>query len=638
MATVYRGRHSTLNREVAIKVLHPHLSSSPRNRMRFAREAKAVERLRHENILEIFDYSGQEASDCYIVTEFVEGETLSALLKRHGRLPSEVVAQIGIRIARALSFAHHEGILHRDLKTDNIMVRVDGTLKLMDFGIARFLDESQVTMTGALVGSPAFMSPEQAREGPLDQRSDLFSFGTVLYYLVSGHMPFAGSNPSVILKNVIEGNRVNVAELAPSMSASIADIVERLLSLSPEDRFNTADEVESALAECLHEVRIDPGDRAWSVLTFLGDPEAYERKLDAHLGVVLLEEGRRLLDVGDHLAALRMFNRLLSMDEENEEVLTLVQSLHGAIGSSHRVGAWIASGALLTVVLALGGLWMVSSRPAEMRTEGPRAELLRVEAPDGTIPVPTQPPMSPIAVSPPAPERAGGKEPSEATAPAPRAAAVEGGVASSPSAGSEVADGGVERAPRRAVTIRRTQEADPEPEIEHGWVVINANGRSAEVYARGSRMGLTSEAIKLPVGSHDLEARSKYFFTHAERDVVVAPGERRVLMVDLEVRPAAVVFPTEWEAACEVRLTDGAKQGERMGSIGSLGRRVRIERPDGRVRVEVACPDGVRGAREWSYMTGDENPFPAPSASGGPDAQGGPGAAGAASGTGTAEP
>src|SRR5689334_15311809 len=126
MATVYRGRHTTLDRDVAIKVLHPHLSSSARNRKRFAREARAIEHLRHPNILEIFDYSGLDAEECYIVTEFVQGETLSGLLWRRGRLPSEIAAIIGRDLALALASAHREGILHRDLKPDNVMLRGDG--------------------------------------------------------------------------------------------------------------------------------------------------------------------------------------------------------------------------------------------------------------------------------------------------------------------------------------------------------------------------------------------------------------------------------------------------------------------------------------------------------------------------------
>ena len=205
MATVYRGRHVTLNRDVAIKVLHPHLSASMRNRQRFAREARAIEHLDHENILKIFDYSGVDVPDCFIVTEFVPGRTLYELLKDRGLFPSEVVAIIGRDLSAALAYAHRAGIVHRDLKPENVMVRVDGTVKLMDFGIARFLDETSLTVTGALVGSPAYMSPEQASERPVNERSDLFSLGTVLYHIVSGQLPFSGNNPSIILRNIIEG-------------------------------------------------------------------------------------------------------------------------------------------------------------------------------------------------------------------------------------------------------------------------------------------------------------------------------------------------------------------------------------------------------------------------------------------------
>ena len=224
-AEVRRRRHGHcllrgalhLDRQVAIKVLHPHLSSSQRNRSRFAREARAIEHLRHENILEIYDYSGVDAADCYIITEFVPGVTLSNFREEHGALPSEIVALIGISLGEALAYAHVSGILHRDLKPENVMIRRDGEAKLMDFGIARFLNESQVTMTGALVGSPAYMSPEQATERELDQRSDLFSLGTLLYEIATGHLPFTGSNPSLILKKIIDGERPGVTELAPTL-------------------------------------------------------------------------------------------------------------------------------------------------------------------------------------------------------------------------------------------------------------------------------------------------------------------------------------------------------------------------------------------------------------------------------------
>ena len=164
MATVYHGRHISLNRDVAIKLMHPGLASTERNKQRFSREAKAIERLDHPNILKILDYSGLETEHCYIVTELIEGITLRELLNQKQKIPSEIIALLAIELTEALSFAHERGIIHRDLKLENVMLRNDGIVKLMDFGIARFTDEDQLTMTGTLVGSPAYMSPEQAPE------------------------------------------------------------------------------------------------------------------------------------------------------------------------------------------------------------------------------------------------------------------------------------------------------------------------------------------------------------------------------------------------------------------------------------------------------------------------------------------
>jgi serine/threonine-protein kinase len=188
-ATVYRGRHMAIGKDVAIKVLHPHLSASSRYRERFNREARAVGRLAHQNIVSILDYSGQNADDCYIVTELVDGLTLQTLLTERGRLPSEIVALLGAELAAALAFAHAAGIIHRDIKPENVMIRRDGRVKLMDFGVARVLDESSITLDGSLLGSPAYMSPQQALDEALDGRSDLFSLGSMLFTRSPGTSP-----------------------------------------------------------------------------------------------------------------------------------------------------------------------------------------------------------------------------------------------------------------------------------------------------------------------------------------------------------------------------------------------------------------------------------------------------------------
>ncbi len=586
MATVYRGRHSTLNRDVAIKVLHPHLSSSPRNRKRFAREARAIEHLRHDNILEIFDYSGLEANDCYIITEFVDGDTLTAMLGRQGRLPSEVVAIVGIALSDALAYAHYEGILHRDLKTDNVMVRGDGVVKLMDFGIARFLDESQVTMTGALVGSPAFMSPEQAREEVLDLRSDLFALGTVLYYLVTGHLPFSGSNPSLILKNVIEGNRTNVAELAPTMSATLADVVERLMATSPDDRYNSADEAADALRHALSEVHIDPDAAQWGLRRFLSDADGYEADLDAHLGAVLVEEGRRLLGKGDHLAALRLFNRVLSLDEDNAEVLKLVQGLHyepdDEPGQSRFMALGVAGFMLLAAALA--ALWIGSRGPVvDIIGAGTDSEL----EPAAAIVAPVTP------------------SPSEPVAPQIVRIVPQPGPPTPPPAAPEI----VAPSPA-AATPKPVPEVEPPLPVEDPVAVVSFKlqkpGLAAEVFHRDQLLSDVRFPFELRPGIYDLEVRSDAFKT-AKVHIELGPNEHHSETLSLEPLPATLRFPDAYGDACSVTM-----DGDSHGTLSTLERRLVVTDPLEAHEVIVTCDGNIARRQQYRGTMARDSVFPRP--------------------------
>lgn len=591
MATVYRGRHSTLDRTVAIKILHPHLSSSTRNRTRFKREVQAIERLRHENILEIYDYSGNEVSDCYIVTEFVDGATLSSLLATHGSLPSEVVAQIGIALCHALGYAHEQGVLHRDVKTDNVMLRTDGTVKLMDFGIARFLDDAKVTMTGALIGSPAFMSPEQSKEGKLDQRSDLFALGTVLFYLVTGHLPFTGGNPSLILKNVIEGNRQHVAELAPTMSASLADVIERLMATNPDDRFTTAADAERHLVGCLRETRIEPTAPEWSLAAWINDPAEYNARLDLHLRNVLVAEGRRLLGVGDHLAALRLLNRLLSMDENNAEVLDLVQGLHGEPAPAGTRRTRLVAGAALAVI-GVGMLAMfVAARKAPLDIEhidlDPPHQAPESLGAASALPG-AEPVVGPVVGPDPAPiQRPVMPDPPPEPAPAP----VAPHHALRP-------DGGTDRAVQPADPTPDARVAPPAPPAEPaaGVVRLNTGDYLADVYLHGNRLGDTRKELFLPAGTHELELRSKWIVEQTVQ-VTVASGERRVVPVTLQPKPSRVSFSRAVPGECNVAIN-----GQPVGTAASLGWTWTVVRPDQPIDVSVGCPDGRTGEMHWNNL------------------------------------
>ena len=204
MAVVYRGRDTSLRREVAVKVLHSHLADHKEARDRFEREAHAVAKLRHENILEIYDFSGTESDESYIVTEFIDGESLKEFITQHEIKYPEIGSMVALLVCRALSHAHGAGILHRDVKPENVMISKTGVVKLTDFGIAQMLDTHRLTVTGQLLGSPAYMSPEHVEGGRLDFRTDVFAVGILLYQLCCGELPFKGKNPHEILKKIAD--------------------------------------------------------------------------------------------------------------------------------------------------------------------------------------------------------------------------------------------------------------------------------------------------------------------------------------------------------------------------------------------------------------------------------------------------
>ena len=565
MATVYRGRHTTLGREVAIKVLHPHLSASERNRLRFAREARAIEHLEHDNILKIFDYSGTDAENCYIVTEFVDGITLQALLEERGRFPSEIAAQIGLKLAQALDYAHELGIIHRDLKLENVMLRRDGALKLMDFGIARFLDEVNLTITGALVGSPAYMSPEQAMERVLDSRSDLFSLGTLLFHLVTGQLPFTGANPSIVLRNVIEGNRPSVLELAPDVSASLGDLIEQLLQTEASDRPTSAAEVTERLSMSLAEVGIVSADPTWSVQRWLQSPIDFEEKLRADLRVLLLASGKEKLVAKDHLSALRIFNRLLSIDEDNEEVLQLIRGMHADAPRTSRGFKPLLLGATILAIVALVTffIWPTSTPKNESPFAGNEqastdADMDESEA--GDIDAPPQV----VATRQKSPQAKASPKEALKTPPVSRAQNTP--------------------APNSAA------EPAPPPAARPGAVIITVPGSWGDIYIDGKLIGRTGTVGAIPVaaGTHILGIQNDHALPYKKR-FTVEPGETKSIEVtDLQRKPVRFRLLGSPSPDCTVRV-DGIVRG----TVANLARTIRVRAPQVPHRLTLNCPDGT---------------------------------------------
>ncbi len=241
MGTVYKAKQVSLDRVVAIKVLSPHLSRKSDYVEQFLREARAVARLNHPNVISGIDVGEQEGVR-YFVMEYASGLTVGELLKRGGAMDESRVARVALQIARALEHAHEAGLVHRDVKPDNILITKNGTAKLCDLGLAKDRPEG-----GRALGTPHYISPEQA-EGirEADIRSDLYSFGATLYHMLLGRTPFDGKAKVVMVKHISE-DPTPPREADPDISEAMQGIVQRLMRKRPEDRFQSPRELIGAI-------------------------------------------------------------------------------------------------------------------------------------------------------------------------------------------------------------------------------------------------------------------------------------------------------------------------------------------------------------------------------------------------------
>jgi eukaryotic-like serine/threonine-protein kinase len=251
MAVVYRGFDPVLNRTVAIKVLNPQFATDASFVDRFRREAQAAARLNHPNIVGVYDHGADDGTQ-YIVMEFIEGRTLAAALSA-GRRPSPMQAvEVTQHICDALAAAHAQGVIHRDIKPENVMVTRDGTVKVMDFGIARLLSGPETApQTSAVLGTASYLSPEQAQGQPVDARTDIYSLGIVLYEMLAGRPPFTGESPVAIAYKQVNEAPLPPSELNPEVSPSLDAVVMRTLAKNPANRYQSAEE----FAEDLDRVR-----------------------------------------------------------------------------------------------------------------------------------------------------------------------------------------------------------------------------------------------------------------------------------------------------------------------------------------------------------------------------------------------
>jgi serine/threonine protein kinase len=249
MGTVYLAEQLNLQRRIALKVLDPKYSRDLVYIERFEREARASAKLVHYNVVQVYDF-GRFGETYYILNEFVEGSTVQDLIDENGPfLPDEAV-DIVLQTARGLAAAEQAGIVHRDIKPENIMIDTESVVKITDFGLAKAVqDEAGATQAGIIVGTPFYMSPEQAKGLELDTRSDLYSLGVTFFHMVTGQLPFDGESVISVLLKHISGERPDPSEVNPAVPSAVSRLILRLMAREPEDRPGSAQELIGELKE-----------------------------------------------------------------------------------------------------------------------------------------------------------------------------------------------------------------------------------------------------------------------------------------------------------------------------------------------------------------------------------------------------
>ena len=351
MATVYRARDRELRRDVAIKVLFPHLARRPEIVQRFHREARSAAGLEHPNVLRIYDVGGAESDDPpYIVMELIKGRTLLQEIEQRGPVLAEIAACIGALLADALSAAHKAGIIHRDIKPANVLIAPGGRLLLADFGVARLeTEDSLVTKTGALLGTPAYMSPEQASGDVATAKSDLYSLGATLYQLATGSLPYTGS-PAKIMASIATGGMVSAVRRRPSVGPDLSRAIDRLMKTDAEERPASATEVAAELRALATTGGL--GDATDELAAFFADPDAYLASRTPTVVTALVAAARRAIDESKLPRAMALADRASALAPEDPAVVALVETVTSRGRSSGR-RRQLAIGAV--VVAALGG-------------------------------------------------------------------------------------------------------------------------------------------------------------------------------------------------------------------------------------------------------------------------------------------
>jgi serine/threonine-protein kinase len=595
MSVVYKGLDTALDREVAVKVLHPHLAGKDESRRRLAREARAVAKLHHPNILEVFDFSSADAQDAFIVTEYIRGQTLKTFLDEGPMDPPELAAMVIHELAAALAHAHEAGVIHRDLKPENVMVREDGVLKLMDFGIAKLLDiEERMTVTGTLVGSPAHMAPEIIEGLEAGPEADVFSVGIMFYAAMTGRLPFTATNTTATLKRILDGDYEDPRRRVPTLSDELAEICATCLQREPERRYPDAGKLRDALADYL--AGLGFARVGEELVSFFADPRSYQKLSRQRIVATLLERSERLLAEKRTPRALGSLNQVLALDATNARALALlkglqrVQRLKKWRRRGLRLGLGVAAAALLGVggwkahraraghdTSVPGGTDAASAQgtpPAagawETRpgTPGaasrPPAMAQQPESPgEGLAPAPGAPAPSGLHKGP-LPTPPGGLAPRPDSAPAPTGATRAGGAR--PPAGPAVERATDDAAPRRPLVRKVPVSILVRP---YGTIRVGDSAPSAQP--------LQKHDVEVAPGRHSVTISCDYCEDVVDTIDVRADGEN---VFHLRAQPKPALLSFEYEPA---------------GATVRVGEQLRTAQDSLQSPFEVRSPRGPAG-------------------------------------------
>jgi len=495
MATVYRARDRRLGREVAVKIIHRHLRENREVAQRFQSEARAVAKLKHPNIVEVYDVSDAKEDERYLVVELVRGTTLRRVLADEGHLPPEIAAALGIEVAEALEHAHHLGVVHRDVKPENVLVadphlnaappdRDPVDVKITDFGIAKLLDAQGVTSTGQVLGSPAHMSPEQIEGGDVTARADVFGLGVMLYEVMVGRLPFDGRNPAQVLRRVLDGQFTPADRARPTIGAGYSEALGKALAHDANDRFASAAEFATALRSELAALGVESPRR--ELHAFLLDPKGYRAQHESTIVDRLTTRGRAAGSAGNVQLAAACYNRALAYRPDDQELIASVARLvrRERLRKGARRGLAVAAA-------VVGGGILVAFAP---RLVGQPV----VEAPSAS-PAPSPPPSAAVSARPAVSTRPPSVTPSASAAPS--------GRPTQPERPPPRTTGEPDRRPEVS-----TEPAVPEPKPSAvasegmGRVRILIDGpQSAVVKIDGAETAWFGKIQELAAGSHSFE-------------------------------------------------------------------------------------------------------------------------------------